>query len=51
MMNYIVPMTEDSVEEIETLLKSANYYVGVDKKMNFSADNDVSSLVFKELSM
>lgn len=50
MMNYVVLLTNDSTEEIATLLRSAKYYVGIGDSMNFSSDTDVSELVFKELS-
>lgn len=50
MMNYEIAMTLESNEEIKKLLSSARYYVGLDGRMVFSAENDVSSLVFKELS-
>lgn len=49
-MNYEVLMTADATEEISALMKSAKYYVGINGTMNFSADNDVSTSVFKELS-
>lgn len=49
-MNYEVLLTVDASEEIEKLLNSSQYYVGVDGSMNFSASNEVSDLVFKELS-
>lgn len=49
-MNYEVLMTEDALEEIESLLCSANYYVGIGSTMNYSAENDVSKLVFLEMS-
>lgn len=49
-MNYEVLMTVDANEEIDRLLKSAKYYVGLNGTMNFSSNNDVSELVFKELT-
>lgn len=49
-MSYIPVMTEESVKEIEELLGSRDYYVGVSNKMVFSVSNDVSDLVFSELT-
>lgn len=49
-MNYEVLMTEDALEEIESLLQSASYYVGLGDVMNYSSENDVSKLVFLEMS-
>lgn len=50
MMNYIVLMTSDSNREIDVLLKSSKYYVGINGTMNFTSSNDISDLVFKELT-
>lgn len=49
-MNFIVLMTDDAVEEIKKLLDSANYYVNLSGMATYSFNNDISSLVFKELS-
>lgn len=50
MMDYEVPMTMEAIEEISSLLKSANYYVGVDGRMNYSVETVVNKLLFQELS-
>lgn len=50
MMNLDIAMTSDAIEEIKSLLNSKNYYVGIDGRMNYSVANDVSNLVFAELS-
>lgn len=50
MMNYEVLMTLDANEEIDQMLKSAKYYVGLKGSMNFTSSNDISDLVFKELT-
>lgn len=49
-MNYEVLMTADANEEIRNLLNSARFYVGIQGSINFSSSNDVSDLVFKELT-
>ena len=49
-MNYEVLMTADANEEISKLLNSARFYVGIQGSINFSSSNDVSDLVFKELT-
>ncbi len=51
MMNLIILETEDALQEIEDYLSSKNYYVDIKGKMNFSSGNDVSDLVFSELSV
>ena len=49
-MSFTPIMTDDGIEEVRSLLNNKNYYVGVNGKMAFSASNDVSDLVFAELS-
>lgn len=50
-MCSLIPLfTDESLTEIEQLLNSANYYVGVNGRMNYSVENDISALVFAELS-
>lgn len=43
-------MTDDAVAEIKKLLESASYYVNLSGNATYSFANDISSLVFKELS-
>jgi hypothetical protein len=43
-------LTDDAKEEIKTVLNSRNYYVGVNGKMAFSANNDVISLVLANVT-
>lgn len=50
MCSLIALMTDESDEEIRVMLDSANFYVGVDGKMNFSSSNDISDLIFSEMS-
>lgn len=50
MMNYEVLLTTDANEEIKQLLASAKYHVGINGELNFTSSNDVSDLVFNELS-
>lgn len=50
MMSFIAAMTDDSYEEITALLKKASYYVSVHGDMNYSSSDDISDLVFAELS-
>lgn len=50
-MNLIIIETEDALQEIEDYLNNKNYYVDIKGKMNFSSENDVSKLVFSELSV
>ena len=40
----------EAILEIENLLKSRDFYVGLDGKMFFSVENDVNSLVFKYIT-
>lgn len=49
-MSYVPVMTDESITEVTELLASRDYYVGVDGKMVFSAVNDVSELVFSEMT-
>lgn len=50
MQSFIPVMTEESIAEISTLLKSPSYYVNTNNEMNFSSSNNISDLVFAELS-
>lgn len=43
-------LSDDGIEEIKSLLNNKDYYVGVNGKMVFSCSNDVSELVFAEMS-
>ena len=43
-------MTDESIAEIKTLLASKDYYVGVDGSAAFSSSNDISDLVFSEMT-
>ena len=43
-------LSEEGIDEIKTLLNSKEYYVGVDGKMVFSSSNDISDLVFAEMT-
>ena len=43
-------MSEEGIDEIRTLLNSKNYYVGVDGNVVFSSENDISKLVFAEMT-
>ena len=48
--SFNVVYTDDAKKEIKTLLDSRHYYVGVDGRMNFSADTDVISLVLASMT-
>lgn len=48
--SFNVVYTENAKKEIKTLLDSRHYYVGVDGRMNFSADTDVISLVLASIT-
>lgn len=50
MMSLIAVMSDEGIEEIKDLLQSKNYYVGVSGKIAFSVSNDVSDLVFAEMT-
>lgn len=50
MMSFIVAMANESIEEIKHLLTTANYYVNIHGEMNYSANDDISDLIFKEMS-
>jgi hypothetical protein len=50
MMSLICVWVKDGVDEIKHLLNSRNYYVGVNGRMNFSANNDVIELVLKSMT-
>lgn len=43
-------MSDEGIEEINALLNNKNFYVGIDNKINFSSANDVSNLVFAEMT-
>lgn len=49
-MSLTTILSTEGIEEVKNLLNSKNYYVGVNGKMVFSSDNDVSRLVFQEMS-
>jgi len=49
-MSFVPVMTDESIAEVTKLLASRDYYVGVDGKMVFSSSNDVSELVFSEMT-
>jgi hypothetical protein len=48
--SFNVVYTDDAKKEIKQLLESRHYYVGVDGRMNFSADTDVISLVLASMT-
>lgn len=50
MMSLIIVMANESVAEIKKLLQTANYYVNIHGEMNYSASDDISDLIFKEMS-
>ncbi len=50
MMNFTVVLTTEAIDEIKAYLDSAAYYVDIKGNMNFSSENDISNLVFLELS-
>jgi hypothetical protein len=50
MFSLIPLFTEESREEVAELLASVRYYVGVDGAMIYSTGDDVSNLVFQELT-
>lgn len=50
MMNFTVVLTTEAISEIKAYLDSAAYYVDIKGNMNFSSGNDISNLVFLELS-
>ena len=43
-------LTDDGIDEIKQLLSNKDYYVGVDGAITFSSSNDISDLVFAEMS-
>lgn len=43
-------ITDDAVDEIKKFLRSRNYYVGINGSMAFSADEDVISLILKNIT-
>ena len=43
-------MSDEGIAEIKQLLNSKHFYVGVDNKIVFSSSNDISSLVFAEMT-
>ena len=50
MMSLTCAMTEDAKAEIKTLLNNKDYYIGVSGRPTFSASNNVSDLVFAEMT-
>ncbi len=42
--------TDEAIAEVNKLLNSRSYYVGIDKKMAFSASNDVTDLVLASMT-
>jgi hypothetical protein len=48
-MNWIPVFTDEATKEIEDMLNSAKYYVGVDGRMFFGVGDDISSLVVAHL--
>lgn len=50
MCSFTAVLTVEGIEEIRNLLNNKDYYVGVDGKMAFSSSNDISDLIFAELS-
>lgn len=48
--SFSCPLLPESVEEIKKLHASKDFYVGVDGQMFFSVENDVNSLVFKNIT-
>ena len=48
--SFTCVLTDESISEIEDLLDSKDFYVGVNGKITFSASNDVSNLVFAEMT-
>lgn len=49
-MSATAVWTDESKAEVHKLLNSRNYYVGINGKMSFSADNDVISLVLASMT-
>ena len=43
-------MTDEAIEEVADLLSSKDYYVGVNGRITFSSSNDISDLVFSEMT-
>lgn len=50
MMSLICMWTNNSMMDVKKLLNSSNYYVGINKRMNFSASNDIVELVLKSMT-
>ena len=48
--SFNVVYSDEAKKEIADLLASRHFYVGVDGKMNFSADTDVISLVLASIT-
>lgn len=49
-MSLTAALSDDAVAEIENVFKSKEYYVGVNNRITFSCETDVSSLIFAEMS-
>ena len=50
MCSLTFAMTDESVAEIKALLANRDYYVGVNGEVTFSASNDISDLIFAEMT-
>lgn len=50
MCSFIALLTDEASQEAATTFNWANYYVGVDGRMNFSSANHISDLVFSEMT-
>lgn len=50
MCSFTCLLMPEAILEIENLLKSRDFYVGLDGKMFFSVENDVNNLVFKYIT-
>ncbi len=48
--NLTALLTEDSKEEIKNILASAKYYVAVNKRMAFSASDDIIDLTLANMT-
>ena len=48
-MNWIPVFSDEAKKEINDMLNSAKYYVGVDGNMFFGVADDISSLVVAHL--
>lgn len=49
-LSFICPMSDDSRQEVDDLLNSRKFYVGVDGKMAFSASTPITNLVLASMT-